>query len=226
MNINYMLIIKAIYTGLFIGAAIAIPMGPAGFESVRWTITKGFKQGILVAAGSIIADAIDVMLINFGLLELIETNKLLEICFWEVSGIIILFIGIKAIRNSKKRSLEESKELEEEDTKSSALFTGFIVNFSNPMTHFFWLTLSSTVIRIWRSYGKLVYFIFAVFMLCGMFISLWAINLLASHGKKFTTPKVSGKFTNLLSYVICAFGIGFLINGIYKLWVYMGYFNW
>jgi threonine/homoserine/homoserine lactone efflux protein len=222
MNVNYMLIIRAIYTGVLTGAVIAIPMGPAGFESVRWTITKGFKQGVLVAAGSLVADAIDVMLINFGLLELIETNKLLEISFWEVSGIIILYIGIKAIRNSKRRSLEnESEKPEEEDTKSSALFTGFIVNFSNPMTHFFWLTLSSTVIRIWRSYGRLVYFIFAVFMLCGMFISLWAINLLASHGRKFTTPKVSGKFTNLLSYVVCAFGIGFVANGIYKLCVYI-----
>jgi threonine/homoserine/homoserine lactone efflux protein len=224
MTINYILIIRAIYTGLLTGAAIAIPMGPAGFESVRWTITKGFKKGILVAAGSLIADAIDVMLINFGLLELIETNKLLEIFFWEVSGIIILFIGIKAIKNSKKRSLEEeSQEVQEEETTSNALFTGFIVNFSNPMTHFFWLTLSSTVIRIWRNYGRFVYFIFALFMLCGMFISLWAINFLASHGRKFTTPKVSGKLTNLLSYVICAFGVGFLINGIYKLCIYISY---
>jgi threonine/homoserine/homoserine lactone efflux protein len=222
MNISYILIIRAIYTGLFTGAAIAIPMGPAGFESVRWTITKGFKQGVLVAAGSLIADAIDVMLINFGLLELIETNKPLEIFFWEISGIIILYIGIKAIKNSKKRSLDkEEKGLEENNTKSSALFTGFIVNFSNPMTHFFWLTLSSTVIRIWRGYGRLVYFIFAVFMLFGMFISLWGINFLASHGKKITAPKVSGKFPNLLSYVICTFGIGFLVNGIYKLYVYM-----
>jgi threonine/homoserine/homoserine lactone efflux protein len=221
MNIDYLLIIRAIYTGLFTGVAIAIPMGPAGFESVRWTITKGFKQGVLVAAGSLIADTIDVMLINFGLLELINTNKLLEIFFWEISGIIILYIGIKAIKNSKKRSLDnDSEKLEEEEIKSGALFTGFIVNFSNPMTHFFWLTLSSTVIRIWRSYGRFVYFIFALFMLCGMFISLWTINFLASRGKKFTTPKVSGKFTNLLSYVICAFGIGFVINGIYKLYIY------
>ncbi|WP_127836743.1 LysE family translocator [Clostridium prolinivorans] len=218
MDINNILIIRAIYTGLLTGIAIAIPMGPAGFESVRWTISKGFKQGVKVAAGSLIADAIDVILINFGLLELIETNKILEVSFWIISGIIIFLIGYKALKKSKgSKPQKEEQVLVEKNSNSRALFTGFIVNFSNPMTHFFWLTLSSTVIRIWRSYGKFVYFIFALFMLCGMFISLFTINFLASHGKKFTTPKVSGKFENILSYVIVLFGIGFIVNGLYKL---------
>lgn len=225
MNLNYILLVRAIYTGLFTGIAIALPMGPAGFESVRWTISKGLKHGIRVAAGSLIADAIDVMLINFGLLELIETNKLLEIFFWEISGIIIFYIGYKAIKKNKKDATEREKKeiqrIEEDIIRSRAVFTGFIVNFSNPMTHFFWLTLSSTVIRIWRSYGRLVYFMFAVFMLCGMFLSLCVINYFASHGRKIAAPKVSGKLTNILTYIILAFGIGFFANGIYKLILYM-----
>lgn len=149
MNTNYLLMIRAIYTGLLTGIAIAIPMGPAGFESVRWTISKGFKQGVKVAAGSLIADAIDVILINFGLLELIEKNKLLEVSFWIISGVIIFFIGYKSLRKYKDNNAEKEEPiLEEKELDSHALFTGFIVNFSNPMTHFFWLTLSSTVIRI------------------------------------------------------------------------------
>ena len=223
MNINYMLIFRAIYTGLFTGIIIAIPMGPAGFESVRWTISKGFRQGVRLAAGSLIADAIDVMLINFGLLELIETNKLLEIFFWEISGIIIFYIGYKAVKKSKIHASNEkiSEKFDEDKMNSRAVFTGFIINFSNPMTHFFWLTLSSTVIRIWRSYGKLVYLMFAIFMLCGMFLSLWTINYLASKGKKIAVPKASGKASSLLTYVILAFGAGFIINGIYKLYIYI-----
>lgn len=222
MSIQYMLIIRALYTGLFTGIAIAIPMGPAGFESVRWTVTKGLKQGVLLAAGSLIADAIDVMLINFGLLELIETNKLLEVFFWEISGVIILYIGIKAIRKKKSAEKDEAAAAEEDRSRrSKALFTGFIVNFSNPMTHFFWLTLSSTVIRLWRTHGRLVYFIFSVAMLCGMFLSLFVINYLAAHGKKISAPKVSGKVESLLAYGISAFGVGFILNGFYKLFIYL-----
>jgi threonine/homoserine/homoserine lactone efflux protein len=222
MNLNYVLIIRAIYTGLITGIVIAIPMGPAGFESVRWTISKGFRYGVKVAAGSLIADAIDVMLINFGLLELLRTNKMLEIFFWEISGVIIFYIGYKSIKHARKEHTDEEVHLIKEDEKKPRpVFTGFIVNFSNPMTHFFWLTLSSTVISIWRSYGKLVYFIFSVFMLCGMFASLWVINYLASHGRRIAAPKASGKAEKLLSYVVMAFGAGFLINGIYKLYLYI-----
>lgn len=215
MDSYYFLLFKALYVGLFTGLIIAIPMGPAGFESVRWTLTKGLKQGILVAAGSLIADAGDLILINFGLLSLIETNKLLEALFWIVSGLIIVYIGLKALRGAKKRH-EEDSEKERKD-KSSPVFAGFIVNFSNPMTHFFWLTLSSTVIRRWSSSGSLVYYTFISFMLLGMFTSLAAINYLASKGKKISAPKHSAKADRILAYIIGAFGIGFVVNGVIKL---------
>lgn len=223
MDNSYVLIIRAVYTGLITGLLIAIPMGPAGFESVRWTISKGFKSGLMIAVGSLIADAIDVMLINFGLLELIETNKLLEVFFWMLSGVIIFYIGYKAIINSRKKlneNEEESLENKKEPTHRPIL-TGFIINFTNPMTHFFWLTLSSTVIKVWRNTGKLAYFIFAVSMLTGMFISLFAINFIASKGKKIATPKLSSRFSVFLEYGIVAFGIGFFIYGIYVLYMFI-----
>lgn len=225
MDNSYSLIIRAIYTGLVTGIVIAIPMGPAGLESVRWTINKGLKRGVMIAAGSLIADAIDVMLINFGLLELIKTNKLLEVFFWMLSGVIIFYVGYKAIRKSRSKTDEADEEKESEDKKAKEkhlpVFTGFIINFTNPMTHFFWLTLSSTVIRVWRNYGKLTYFIFAVAMLTGMFISLFSINFIASRGKKIATPKLSGKFSVLLEYGIAAIGIGFFVYGLYVLYMFV-----
>ena len=223
MDNSYILIIRAVYTGLITGIVIAIPMGPAGIESVRWTISKGFKYGLMIAAGSLIADAIDVMLINFGLLELIQTNKLLEVFFWMFSGVIIFYIGYKAIKNSKKKSEENEEEslVDKKEEKHRPVLTGFLINFSNPMTHFFWLTLSSTVIRVWRNTGKLTYFIFAVSMLTGMFISLFAINFLASKGKKVASPKLSGKFSVFLEYGIAAIGIGFFLYGAYVLFMFI-----
>lgn len=221
MNDLYILIIRALYMGLFTGIVIAIPMGPAGIESVRWTITKGLKQGIMVAAGSLIADCIDIMLINFGLLELIETSKLLEVFFWMLSGAIIFFIGYKAIKNSKANDSENEEEaLEKKEIKSRPLLTGFIINFTNPMTHFFWVTLSSTVIRVWHNAGRLPYFVFAVSMLSGMFLSLLGVNYLASKGKKMDKLKFSGKFSNLLAYGIAAIGIGFFLYGLYRWFFY------
>lgn len=215
----YITLIKALYTGLFIGIIIAIPMGPSGIESVRWTVSKGLKSGILVALGSVIVDAIDVMLINFGILALIETNKLLEGGFWLLSGVIIFYIGYMAKRSDGKNKLEKNENiLPRKDIKAHPLLTGFIINISYPMTHFSWLALSSTYIRTWRVAGSLTYFIFAVSMLCGMFLSLIAINILASKGKKLVAPKLPANFNNLISYLIISVGSAFFIFGLYKLY--------
>jgi threonine/homoserine/homoserine lactone efflux protein len=208
------------YTGLFTGFVIALPVGPAGLESIRWTLTKNLKSGILVAAGSLVADAIDIMLINFGLLDLIETNKMLEAIFWMLSGLIIIYIGYNAVKSGKKQAKEDESEGKKGPTSRPA-FVGFLVNITNPMTHFFWLTLSGTVIRVWNAAGRLPYFIYAVFLLCGMFLGLVSLNYLASKGKKFTVPKLSGKAAGLLAYGITAFGVGFFAYGLYKLFLVM-----
>lgn len=211
------LIIRACYTGLFTGIVIAIPMGPAGVESVRWTLSKGYKKGLRVAAGSLLADAIDVMLINFGLLSLIQTNRLLEIFFWFISGGVIFVIGYKEIKKKTGPADESQKDNPEEEDEKPFLH-GFIINVTNPMTHFFWLTLSSTVISVWRSAGSLPYFIFAVTMLAGMFVSLAGINYLASKGKKISPPKLSGKLSHMLAYGIAGFGVGFFVYGLVLLY--------
>ncbi len=214
------LIIRACYIGLFTGIVIAIPMGPAGIESVRWTILGGLKKGLLVAAGSLLADAFDVMLINFGLLSLIQTNRLLEVFFWMLSGVIIFFIGYKAIKNVKNPvQHEESDPLKKNDALSRPFLNGFLINITNPMTHFFWLTLSSTVICVWRSAGDLPYFIFTCCLLMGMFIGLFLINYLVSRGKHIHTPKLSGKFSLWLSYAIAAFGLGFFVYGLIRMYI-------
>lgn len=221
MNSLYLLI-RALYIGLFTGMVIAIPMGPAGLESVRWTMTKGLKKGLLVAAGSLIADAADVMFINFGLLNLIETDKLVEVFFWLLSGSVVFYIGFKsAIASRKSDPFHPDYRHETEKTAERPILTGLIINLTNPMTHFFWLTLSSTVIRVWRTTGGLTYFVFAVSMLSGMFLSLAGINYLASRGKKISAPKLSSRLNLWLSYGISAIGVGFVLYGFYILYSYL-----
>ena len=207
------LLIKAIFVGLFTGFAISIPMGPAGLESIRWTLTKGLKKGIYIAAGSLIADAIDIIFINFGLLSLIERHRNLETFLWLVSGAILIFIGIHAIR-AEHRGLKEHPVPEQPEKQAYPLLIGFIINFTNPMTHFFWLGLSSTVMRPWRSAGEPAYFIYAMFMIVGMFCGLALLNLLAHKGRHMKALDIPGKIIFFVPYVITVIGTGLVIYGL------------
>lgn len=223
MSDFYILFIKALVIGLATGVVIAIPIGPAGIESVRWTMSKGFRHGIWVAIGSVAVDTVDVVLINFGLLSWIETNKLLEAIFWIISGIVTFYIGFRAVRSGRKYNLDEEEELlEKKKITMHPIFTGFIISITYPMTHFSWLTFSTTFIRYWRGQGIVPYVTFVAAMLSGILICLTFMNLLAAKGRKIGSGKNTEKFTGLLAYGIATLGIAFIFFGVYRLW---GRFN-
>lgn len=217
------LILKAIFTGTFIGIIVSFPSGPAGIESIRWTITRGFKEGIQVAIGSFFVDMMDIILINFGLLTIIETNKLLEIIFWLISGILIFIIGYRALKDGSGFDAEKEEKMLNKKWKSNPLIIGFLICFTNPLTHIFWLTLSSTVFRAWRYAGNIPYITFIAFTFIGMLVTLFLVNYLASKGKKLATPKVSENINKWLSYSILAIGAGLFIYGLY---VILRYIKW
>lgn len=218
MSNLYILFTKALLVGLVTGIVIAIPIGPSGIESVRWTMSRGFRQGIWVAVGSVITDTLDVVLINFGLLSWIETNKLLEALFWIVSGVVTFYIGYRAVKSGKEYDLDkEEKRLEGNKVTSHPVFTGFIISFTYPMTHFSWLTFSTTFIRYWRGLGSMPYLTFVASMLSGIFICLTCINLLAAKGRKIGNEKKSEKFSGMLAYGIAALGVSFFVFGLFRL---------
>lgn len=222
MSTETHLVFRAVYTGLITGYLLALPTGPAGIESIRWTLQHGFFKGMTVAMGALTADLVDIILINFGLLELIRLHYMLEISFWMLFGMIVLLIGLKELR--KKQCIEE-KDIPEihpkKNIKRQAFLTGFLITFSYPGTHFFWMTLSSTLFQVWRPYGKSVYYTFTFSLLIGMLFALITLNGVASKGKHLTPPKISGKIAKWIPYGIILLGVGFLVSGVVRLLIHV-----
>ncbi len=218
MHAEIHLIIRAIYVGLFTGFILALPTGPAGLESIRWTLNHGLRKGMIVVCGCLTSDLVDMVLINYGFLELMRTHIALEVGFWLLAGLGIFVVGFREIRHSRKH--EQSDLLEPHpvtDKKHRPYLTGFLMNISNPGSHFFWLTLSSTVIAFWHKTGKPSYYAFSASLLFGMFLGLTALNLLAHQGKRLSPPKVSGKIGRLIPYGISLMGLGFIATGVIRL---------
>ncbi len=216
------LIFRALYMGFFTGYVVALPTGPAGLESIRWTLQHGFRTGMTVVCGVLLSDVLDVLLINFGILQLFHMHPILEVVFWLISGLGICLLGVSIVL--KARHHERSGFLDphpKTDKKHRPFLTGFLMNFTNPASHFFWLTLSSTVISGWRGAGVAAYTTFCVTLLCGQFLGLTTLNILASHGKKLTPPKMSGTVTRLIPYAIALMGCGFFVTGLVKLFQFL-----
>ena len=124
--------VKAIFIGLSTGLVLALPLGPAGLESVKRTISKGYKEGILVALGAISVDALDIILINFGIFNLLNASKRLESLFWIICGIILAFIGYKSVKGTKKGGDGfKPKVVKSGKFSSMPYVTGFLITVSN-----------------------------------------------------------------------------------------------
>ena len=209
-------ILKAILTGCFTGFIISIPLGPAGLESVKRTISKGYKEGFSVSLGALSADVAYLLLINGGLANLLSKNRKTEALFWIFSGLILSIIGYFQIKSKGSDEGFKLNFLTKFNIKSMPFLTGFIITFSNPMTPSLWLALSGTVIRAWYHVGLVFYYTFIISIIAGMVAWFAILNYLALKGFKILNPDLSKGASNVLKFSIFIIGIVFVVFGIIK----------
>ena len=209
-------ILKALFFGLATGFVVSIPLGPAAIESIKRTLSNGYKQGLLVSLGAVSADFVYLLIINAGLSSILSSNKRTESLFWIISGIILSIIGYISIKSHRESSSHEFKVLKSKNLTSMSFLTGFAITFSNPMTASLWLTLSGTVIRAWYYVNIASYYIFIFSIIIGMVSWFVLLNYLALKGTKVLKPSHFHATSKLLNYSILFIGIGFVIFGFFN----------
>lgn len=206
-----MFILKAVAMGTITGISASIPLGPAGMESVKRSLGRGFWSGFEISFGAILADYVYIFLIHFGLDKILCFSRKIEGIFWIVSG-IILFIFNKL---SKISSHPEDKITRK---KVPGVLKGFLITFLNPTTPSVWIAINGTIMSYWASLGHKFYFIALGSMFTVTIAWFVGLNLLASKGfKKIATEQVTAGATNLIYYILYVLSIGFVIAGILKL---------
>lgn len=209
-------ILKAIIFGFATGLVISVPLGPAGIESVKRTISRGYRVGFVVSLGAIGADMAYLLLINAGLSNLLAANKRTEALFWIVAGIILTIIGYVSYKSKKGHKNSALNFFKNGSLGSMPFLTGFLITFTNPMTPSLWLTLSGTVIRAWYYVDLFSYYTFIFSILAGMITWFALLNYFALKGKQILKPS-SDKVSFLFEYINLIIGIGFIIFGLFRL---------
>lgn len=208
-------ILKAIITGFPTGLAASIPLGPSGLESVKRSISNGFRAGFKVSLGAICADVFYLFLINFGLASFFNETPKSEALFWVVSG-VILFLFNRLSNRKKHDNSEKNNALL--NNKYGGFISGFTITFLNPMTPSLWLALSTTVLTTWRSYGDLFFYVALASMISGCIFWFILLNIFASRGvKMLKSDKISNGASNILKYFLYILSLAFIGYGILQL---------
>ena len=129
--------IEDIQAAIPLGFLLSFMIGPVFFVLLETSATKGFRAGVSLDIGVIIADIVFVLIAYFTSFQLLE-NLSNQPGLFVFGGMILLVYGIVIFvrKDSKKAGLKAST-----GTYLSLMVKGFLLNFINIGVLAFWLGL-------------------------------------------------------------------------------------
>ena len=156
--------------GMFVGFAMAVPIGPIGILCIRKTLAEGRLRGLIIGLGAATADLLYGCVAAFGLSAISNTLVSQRIWIRLVGGVLLLILGIRTFRTSPadhKFHKSRSRML------GSYLYT-MLLTLTNPLTIFGFIAVFAAL-----GLGNDLSYFSASVLVTGVFIgsSLWFLSL-------------------------------------------------
>jgi len=120
--------------GIFIGFAMAVPVGPIGIMCIRKTLTEGRLRGLIIGLGAATADLFYGCVAAFGLTFISDTLDSQRIWIRLVGGALLLFLGIRTFR-AQPTDPKSKIKIHSSGMLGSYLYT-LLLTLTNPLTIF------------------------------------------------------------------------------------------
>ena len=123
--------------GIFIGFAMAVPLGPIGVMCIRRTLTEGRLRGLIIGLGAATADFLYGCIAAFGITIISDTLVSQRIWIRLVGGALLLSLGVRTFRKipaDPKIPINNSGILR-------TYLTAFLITLTNPLTIFAFLAV-------------------------------------------------------------------------------------
>ncbi len=200
--------------GFIIGISIAAPVGPIGILCIRKTLSHGKLSGFATGVGAAFADSFYAIIAAFSVAMVMNFLTVHTITIRVVAGILLVFIGVRIIYNSRKfhSSLGAIKGTRKDLLKD--FISTFFLTLTNPGTIF-------SFIAIFAGIGFMEYsgIFLPVIMVLGVFLGSLAwwgfLSYIVSLTKHKITPRTLRNINLSSGALIIAFGIAVFISLIY-----------
>ena len=195
----------------FLGLTLAAPIGPVNSARIDKGIKNGFWHAWIVGAGSMIADAIFMILVYIGMVKFLEI-PIVQIFLWLFGGFVLIYSGVESVLQANKISLNPYRN---KDSLLSCFLTGFIMSVTSPLSILFWLGIYGSILaKTASSYGTSQLFIYSGMIFLGLTCWDFFVALLTNGFRRFLTKK-SLRLISITSGVsLVGFGVYFASQGI------------
>jgi threonine/homoserine/homoserine lactone efflux protein len=191
--------------GIFIGFAMAVPVGPIGIMCIRKTLAEGRLRGLIIGIGAATADMLYGCVAAFGLTIISNTLVSQKIWIRLIGGALLLFLGVRTFRT---RPADPNILINSSGILRSYLTTVFLT-LTNPMTIFVSIAIFAAV-----GLGTGLGYFSAAALVVGVFIGSCLWFLLLSSGVTLFRKKldlVGLRWVNKIA------GILIIISGVYAI---------
>jgi threonine/homoserine/homoserine lactone efflux protein len=158
--------------GIFIGFAMAVPVGPIGIMCIRKTLTEGRLRGLIIGLGAATADFFYGCVAAFGLTIISDTLVSQRIWIRLAGGALLLFLGVRTFR-AKPSDPKTRFKIPNSGKLRSYLYTVFLT-LTNPLTIFAFIAIFAAL-----GLGNGLRYFSASALVAGVFIGscLWFLLL-------------------------------------------------
>ncbi len=192
--------------GVFVGAAIAVPVGPVNLLTIRRTLAHGRSCGLATGVGAALADTFYGAVAAFGLTLISSFLLSNQLALRLAGGLFLVVMGVRAFRS--RVSLELASN--ERPGFVRAAFSSFLVTLSNPVTLLAFGAVFGAVGIVDPDLGRLD----ATLLVWGVFAGsmLWWILLTAVVGsvRARTSSQLLDRMAQGSGLLIAIFGLGVL----------------
>jgi threonine/homoserine/homoserine lactone efflux protein len=193
---------------LFLGLAIAAPVGPIALVCVRYTLNHNLKAGFAAGLGAACADAIYATLAGFGVVLIFQLLKDHSTILKLVAGGFLLFLGMKDLITHHAPKEPEVNKLSK--SVLSIFSSTFLLTLTNPMTILLFLWVFSTLGAVDTSAHETWSIILGIF---GGSLLWW---LLLTSAVGYTKKKIPDRILKMLNYasgiILIMLGIGSIVS--------------
>ncbi|MBP1993377.1 LysE family translocator [Paenibacillus eucommiae] len=193
-------------TYMILGLSLSAPIGPVNAAQLDKGVKLGFLHAWLVGLGAMVADAIYMLLIYFGLAHFLDT-PFLKTFLWLFGCFVLLYTGIESLLNIRSSYASKASS---DGSASKSFMSGFLLALTNPLNILFWLGIYGSVLaKTVESHGMQQVFIYSLGIFIG--ILLWDLIMaaIASTLFKFGSKRIIQSISGLASLSLIGFGLYF-----------------
>jgi threonine/homoserine/homoserine lactone efflux protein len=197
--------------GMFIGVALAAPIGPINVEIISRGIRYGFRNGWCVGLGALTADTIYATIIVSGLTPIAD-RPALRVPLFLAGAAMLGWVGIKSMRSATTPSCQVEQAV---PRGNRSYLAGFLIALLSPMGIVYWLSVGAALVaEAVERVGQIGTPVLVIGVFLGLLTWVTTLSMTAQVSRRFVTGQGMRWITGTSGVIILGFAIWFLIQGI------------